>query len=130
EFGDMLLTQITKKKIIKLLDKKAYDEDSPTQANCIKKRLNTMFIFAIKRDIHPVNIIASVPTYKSGNNKRTRFYSEFEIQSLWSCINTLREPTQSIFKMLLRTGQRKTETRLMQWKHIKNDVWIIPAKNA
>ncbi|MDZ7695313.1 MAG: tyrosine-type recombinase/integrase [Balneolaceae bacterium] len=80
--------------------------------------------------------LRSIPKYnktKKGGKvekKRSRDYKPEEIQDLWEYFEQLNEPTQSVFKMLLITGQRKTETMSMKWDDIRGDIWTIPAELA
>lgn len=131
-FGDYLLTEISKKKVINYLDRKAFDNDSPTHANNIRARLHTMLNFAIQRDLIDKNVVKQIPKYKNGMNRRERFYSEPEIKELWNYFNQLHQPTGSIFKILMLTGQRKTETMKMKFVDVdfKRKVWTIPSSIA
>jgi integrase len=124
------INEISKNQLLSILDKKAITEGSPTQANRIRATLSILFSFAGERDLVGGNLIASVPTYKTGNTKRSRYYSPEEIQELWQWFDSFITPTGQVFKMLLITGQRKTETMQMKWKNIRGDVWTIPAELA
>ena len=145
---------ITEHHIRKILEDKAIKDGSPTMANRIRAVLSSLYNFAIKKvglkiDSNPVK--ATSP-YKSGENKRDRVYSEKEIRNLWKFFEDFDEPISSVFKMLLLTGQRKTETSRMRWKDIEMDkpykrieidengeesteaflvdVWTIPGEHA
>lgn len=128
------LNQISKKQILKILDKKAYKEKHPTQANQIKIVLSSMYSFGVSRDYLESNLILSIPTYKSGINQRNRFYDGMEIKSIWKEIELMPTPTKEAFQILFLLGQRKGETLKMRWKDIdlNSKTWIIPphiAKN-
>lgn len=129
-FGDTAIGNITKNQIMSLLDDKAYNQSSPTMANRIRARLSKIYNFAIQRSLAESNPVSATATYKKGNTKRDRYYSESEIQELWSCFEDWPEPTQSVLKMLLVCGQRKTETMKMKWSDIRDHVWTIPAEIA
>jgi len=135
--GKYPIKGISKNQIINLLDKKAYGKKpAPVMANRIRARLSKIYSFAVDRDLAEVNPIASVPRYKKTGKgkdvekKRSRYYNPEEIRDLWTNFEKLNEPTQSVFKMLLITGQRKTETMKMKWNDIRGDVWTIPAELA
>lgn len=129
-FSGYQLTDITKDKIMNMLDDKAYGDGSPTMANRIRARLSTMFSFAIDRGLADSNPVSSTPTYKAGKTKRDRFYSEDEIQKLWAFFNELQPVSSGVVKMLLVCGQRKTETMKMRWDDISDGIWTIPAEIA
>lgn len=132
--GDTPIDDISKNQIISLLDAKAYGtgkaEPAPTMANRIRARLSRIFTFGMERGLAEKNPVQFTSTYKEGETKRDRFYSVKEIQELWKYFEQFNEPTQSVFKMLLSTGQRKGETMKMKWEDIKSDVWTIPAELA
>lgn len=128
------LNQITKNKILIVLDKKAYTEQHPTQANQIKIVLSSMYSFAIKRDLIDTNLILTIPTYATGDSHSHRYYSESEILEIWNHIKLMPSPTKQAFQILFLLGQRKSETLKMKWDDIdfSNQLWIIPpylAKN-
>lgn len=128
------LNQVSKSQVIQLLDKKAFGQKHPTQANQIKIVLSSMFSFAVQRDMIESNLILSIPTYHTGDNQRQRYYSESEIKAIWSHIELMPSPTKEAFKFLFLLGQRKSETLYLKWEHIdeSNQIWIIPpvlAKN-
>lgn len=137
-FKGMNIEDITKHHIRNVLDDKAYgnkkkrQDAAPTMANRIRAVLSSMFDFGIKKWGLTIesNPVLATPTYKEGENKRDRFYSEPELKALWKAFEQEIEPIQSVFKMLLLTAQRKTETMRMKWSHIDGDIWTIPAENA
>jgi integrase len=126
---DLKINQINRLQILKIIDQKAFADNSPTHANNIRARLHTIFNFALKRGLVEKNPVRQTPKYRHGMNRRERFYSESEINEIWNFLQKLREPTEQIFKLLFLTGQRKRETKLMQWKNIdlKERLWVIPS---
>ncbi|PAU95399.1 hypothetical protein CK503_04170 [Aliifodinibius salipaludis] len=122
--------EIEKDRIRELLDKKALKGKSPTMANRIRARLSKIYNFGIGRGWVESNPVEGIPTYKDGNTKRDRFYSKKEIKELWKFFERQKEPTQSVLKMLLITGQRKTETMQMKWSDLNDGIWTIPAELA
>lgn len=132
--NSLQLNQITKSRVLKILDKKAYAEEHPTQANQIKIVLSSMYSFALKRDLVDANLMSSISTYATGESKRHRYYSESEISEIWNQIELMPSPTKHTFQILFLLGQRKSETLKMKWDDIdsSNQIWIIPphlAKN-
>lgn len=77
-----------------------------------------------------MNPVSGIKSYPEGETKRERYYSEKELRHLWKAFNEAHQPAGSVFKMLLLTGQRKTETMKMKWSDISGDVWTIPAQLA
>lgn len=130
KLGKYPINEISKNQIVSLLDDKAYKNDSPTMANRIRARLSKVYSFGMERGLADSNPVQATSTYKSGETKRDRFYEQDEIQELWNFFEQLEQPTKSVLKMLLVTGQRKTETMKMRWDDIHSDVWTIPAELA
>lgn len=130
EFGSYQINSITQKMIVNYLDKIAYEQGKTTYANRIRARLSTIFNYGIKRDLAKQNPVSGSPKYNESS--RERYYTEKEIKELWNGFETIHEPTQSIFKMLLLLGQRKSETMKMRWRDLEfdNDIWIIPKEIA
>lgn len=124
--GKLLAKQVDKSHIIPLLDNKAIKDGKATMANRIRARLHTIYEFGIQRGIVEVNPVTSIKPYPDGETKRDRYYSEKEIWLLWKAFNQISQPASSILKILLLTGQRKTETMKMEWGHINGNIWTIP----
>jgi len=120
---------VTSHRIRKILRAKKRS-GSPTMANRIRSVLSSMFSYGMKEGWAKSNPVETTARYKSGENTRDRFYSEYEIKALWKAFEYEAEPFQSVFKMLLLTAQRKTETMKMKWDDISGNVWTIPAENA
>lgn len=133
------VNEITATRLSKILSRKKKD-GYPTMANRIRAVLSSMFDYG-KTDPEidlKKNPVDDTRRYKTGENKRDRYYEDEEIRTLWEWFESFDQPVQSVFKMLLITGQRKTETMNMKWDDInkvkKDDfegmVWTIPAKDA
>ena len=129
-FGKFPVVKITKHEIVEILDNKAYKDKSPTMANRIRSRLSRIFTFGMERGHVEMNPIQNISTYKQGESKRHRYYSEEEMRKLWGFFEDWGEPTRSVLEMLLICGQRKTETMQMRWIDIQGKVWTIPASLA
>ncbi|HKL47300.1 MAG TPA: site-specific integrase [Candidatus Izemoplasmatales bacterium] len=92
-------------------------------ANRIRSVISKIFEFGLKRvgldiDRNPVD---STAPFDKGENVRERVYSVDEIRELWEYWETRPEPVQSVYKVLLLTGQRLSEVLHMKWKYIEVD---------
>jgi hypothetical protein len=56
--------------------------------------------------------------------------TEREIVAYWDAACRLGYPTGSYLKMLLLTGQSKSETRLSEWTEIHGREWHIPPEHT
>lgn len=122
------INSITSKHVTDLLDDKAYTQGHKTTANRIRATLSAIFSFGIKRKLVDSNPVTDTPKYKESS--RDRYYNETEIQKLSFFFNELQTVTSGVYKMLLFTGQRKSETLKMKWAYIADDVWTIPKELA
>jgi integrase len=126
--GKIPLKELDKKHFIKLLDKKAITDDSPTMANRIGTRLHTILEWGVSRGELQENPAAGLKKYEQGENRRDRIYSDDEIRKLWKAFDLEPEPGRSVLMMLLLCAQRSTETRFMHWDYVNDGVWTIPAE--
>ena len=98
-------------------------------ANRVKALASTIFNFASKKALVPetfANPCANVeqPTKEES---RERVLNDDEIKALWKHLDTRAEPTASIYRLVLLTGQRPGEVKAMRWSDIDGDnIWTIP----
>lgn len=134
--GRYAVKDITRGMITRLLDQKAYSHESPVMANRMRSRLHTIFQFGIGRCLEE-NPVEGTPRY-DGEQTGERTYSSEELRQLWDYVSAMTEPFGSYMKILLLTGQRRSETMNMRWRDIRhiedNDlagwVWTIPAEQS
>lgn len=125
EFGNIALKDVQRGHIKQFLKKIA--ESRPIHANRIQAVFSKMFSYAVNEELttnHPLKTLQ-----KPGKEKRRdRFYEKQEIRALWDAFEQLNEPLQSLFKILLLTGQRIGEASRMRWKDIDTTqgTWVIP----
>lgn len=127
--GHIPVKLLSKRHIVKFLEKIAFDDDQRTNSNRTRAVLSSMFSFAVEKDLVDFNPVRSVKKLAK-ENTRDRIYSDEEIQSLWMAFEVQREPVRSLLKMLLLNGQRLTETREMKWSQINDDVWTLAQTNT
>ena len=138
KLGKNPLNEITKSDIVRLLDGIAIAGGAEATANKVRSRLHHMFEFAKSRSYVESNPVSDTKLYEGGNNESERYYSADEIKEIWQTIEELNEPVRSYLKIILLTGQRRTETHMMQWKDIQQVkdtdfegwVWTIPKQYA
>lgn len=149
-WGDLNVSEFTSQHVRDVINYKAYEEDAFTSANRIRSTISKIFEFGLKNIGIKLNTnpVENTSVFEQGENVRDRVYSEGEIKELWEYWETKSEPIQSYYKILLLTGQRRTETMQMKWSDIhldksfqtieigKNgkpeqkpflaDIWVIP----
>ena len=121
--GDIPISEFTSQHIREVLYHKGREEESYTMANRMRATLSRIFEFGLKNVGIKLaaNPVDNTPLFEQGENVRSRVYNDEEIKELWKFWETFNEPVQSYYKILLLTGQRKTETMLMEWSHIIYD---------
>jgi integrase len=75
--------------------------------------------------------IASDPTAgmrrPEPSGERERVLTSDELRKLWLALNTLSEPFGRVIKLLLLTGQRRSEVAGMRWSELSDDgTWTLP----
>lgn len=132
--GDRYIKDINRYEILDFLQEIA--KTAPTNAQRIQAILSGIFKFALDRewiDSNPASKISLKRKKRVGKKKwQNVVFNEKQIRVLWKAFDEHTEPVGSLFKMLLITGQRAGETRLMKWKNIdfENKLWRIPGADT
>ncbi|TIT07323.1 MAG: site-specific integrase [Mesorhizobium sp.] len=122
---DKPLASITKAMVQDDLDELA--ADSPVAANRAHTYLQMFFQWAVNRDR-----VAASPVYWEGvpEGSRERVLSLDEVRWFWQACTEHGQPFGGMFKLLLLTGQRRTEVAAMTDKEIADDLWTIPSSRT
>jgi integrase len=121
---------IGKKEVVALLD--AIAEDRPILANrtlaIVRKWFNWMFAKDIIKTLSPCAGVE--PPAKE--NSRERVLTESEIRSLWIASDQIGHPFGPFLKLLVLTGQRRSEVAGMCWSEIDADkrIWTLPGERT
>lgn len=105
---------------------------TPYQANRVLAALSKMFNLAELWGYREEgkNPTRHIPKYKEA--KRERFLSADEIARLWATLDArVVEGTETVFvasafKLLLLTGCRLSEIRLLKWAYLQDDTMLLP----
>lgn len=120
------IADISRRDVIEVLDEIMHERKAPVQANRVRALLSKVFNFALSRDLVPYSPVVGVPRPAKEESKGTKLSGE-EIKMLWSELENRAEPTASVFRLILLTGQRPGEVKRMRWADILGDTWRIPA---
>lgn len=123
QWNKLNASEITSNHVRDVLNAKAYEDDAFTMANRIRATISSIFDYGIKHvglDMNK-NPAANTPKFKKGENAKSRTYTETEIKELWDYWDSMPTLFGNYFKLLLLTGQRKTETLIMRWDDITRD---------
>jgi integrase len=99
----------------------------PAVARITFATLRKLFRWAVSRgdlDRSPLEGADAPPAVPS----RDRVLSDAELSSLWRGIETLQEPFNAFYKLLILTGQRREEVAGMQWAELNwpDRIWTLP----
>ena len=126
------LKDINRKTLQGIYDNLAYKRKTPTTALHIIKLISCIINSAISEDKYQgINYCKFVK--KEKQEPRTRYLSENELERYMQELEILRTKTHyfrqcSALKMLLLTGQRRSNVLSMEWDEIdiENRIWTIP----
>jgi integrase len=116
-----------KKSDVESLHQKIGRENGHTQANTIVRRLSAIFNKAIEWDWQGNNPTKGIKKFKE--KSRDRFVLPSEMPYFTKALHEeSNSDLRDYFTILLLTGSRKTNTRMMRWEEINFDLgeWRIP----
>jgi hypothetical protein len=117
------IAAVSQLNISNLLDSLAKESGDAT-SNRVRANLSTFLSWVIKRGIDlPKGNIASY-TEKQKENSRTRVLSDGELKTIWSACSD--DAFGAILKLLLLTGQRKSEIGLLRWDEVRDEHILLP----
>jgi integrase len=119
------IKSIVRREVNDLLDS-IVDEGKPIAANRTLAAIRKLFNWAITRGILDNSPVAMIGP-PSAEELRERALKPDEIRALWKATDALGYPFGSYFRLLLATGQRRTEVAMMRWDDIDDGLWTIPA---
>jgi integrase len=127
-WGDQQLANITSADVRALL--REY-QDRPAMAHSLFTAARRLFGWAINQGEYGIEHAPmdrlKVRVLIGPRNMRARVLTDNEIRALWHA--DLHYPMQPLLRMMLLTGQRKSEVANAQWNEFDLDkrIWIIPA---
>jgi integrase len=122
--------QISRADIHDLIDH-IVDRGAPVHANRVLAYLRRMFAWATERDLIPASPVVGVKP-PSPERSRDRTLAPSELKQVWDGTFDLPEPFGAFFRVLVLTGQRRSEVAGARWSEIDLDrhEWTIPASRA
>ena len=132
-WGARPLEEITTADVLAIV-KAAKNRGSPYRAHSLLTVARRFFNWAIAQQVYGLQ---AAPTDRLraaaiiGEKKsRTRILADAEIRALWLATDKLGYPYGPLFKLLLLTGQRKSEVADASWGEfdLERKLWTIPAE--
>lgn len=133
--GDLPLQDLTRARVLELMDDLT-GEGLTVQVNRVVSQIKAFCNWAVEdREWIDVNPVASINRGKKKRfkeNSRDRFLSPDEINSIWVATEDYSQTARSFVRMLMLTGQRRDEVRLMTWDELdlKAGEWQLLAERT
>jgi integrase len=125
------LSSITRRDVTRLVDE-IKDRGASYQAHNVLGHAKTFFNWAIERGIYGIETSPCdriKPSRLIGPKApRHRVLTDIEIAAFWRATGRLGYPIGSLFRMLLLTGQRKSEVAEARWREfdLRKRIWTVP----
>lgn len=124
--GNLAVTALTRAHVREAV--REIGEDRPVAANRVLARLRAVLNWAMAEDLVEVNVAAGI---KRPTRERPvdRVLSDAELRAIWRATESLKFPARDFAKLLILSGQRRDDVRLMRWSEIDLEArtWVIPA---
>lgn len=117
--------EVSRMDFVNLLDD--IGQQKPGSARELHKYLKVMFAWALNRERIKVSPVETIRR-PSGNEPRQRTLKDWEIAALWPVWLDMGYPFGDWLRLLLITGQRRSEVAQIRWRDIDMDraTWTIP----
>jgi integrase len=96
----------------------------PSAANRVRDSLSAFFSWAIAQGL--INANPVVGTSINQERARTRVLADFELRAIWAATEG-DGSYNAIVRLLMLTGQRRTEISELRWAEIHDDKIVLPA---
>jgi integrase len=129
-WGHRKAADITRREVIALLDEVAA-RGAPIHANRVLALVSSIFNWAVAKEIVPAT--PAVRLLKPGHEQsRDRVLEDEEVRKVWQALQPESSALASVFRLLLLTGQRRSEVREMRWSELdlKSGWWTIPSERT
>jgi integrase len=125
-WGERNIHDIGKRDVLELLDA-VRDRGGGLSANRVLSVVKKLFNWAAERDIISSSPAISVKK-PLPEPSRERYLSDDEIRLLWQALDRVAGPFGPFAKLLLLTGQRRSEVSGMTWAEIdlEKAMWTLP----
>lgn len=115
--GERPIADITRADVFDLLDA-LKEEKSVATAREVRKHLGRLMNWAANRTIIPVNPMAGLEDKSLVYKKRERVLTDAELRAVWIGAASLSYPYGQVVRLLMLTGQRKSEICGARWSEM------------
>jgi integrase len=131
-FGRRPVSSITRKDITKML-REIRDRGAVFQAHHVFGHVRKFYSWAMAQE-DEFDVQASpcaginADELIGERGHRQRVLSDAEIRAVWKAATKMAYPVGTLYRMLLLTGQRKTEVAGARWREFDGKLWTIPSE--
>jgi integrase len=124
------LSEIRRADVHDLLDA-VVEERGPIAANRTLSWFRRLCSWAIERGLIETNPCTGIKL-PAAETARDRVLSDAELKAAWQAADGLEQPYSEFIKLLILTGQRRSEVAEMRWSEIDLDakLWTLPKERA
>ena len=122
-WADSDIQSIHKRDVRELVEKIS-DSGRDVSANRVLAHLSAFFNWAVRRDVIEANPASNVARAVKEVG-RERFLSEEEIKLFWQACDRVGQPFGVLFKVMLLTGQRRSEVAGMTDAELDGAMWTL-----
>ena len=120
---------ISRRDVIAMVDE-IKDRGAPAQARNCLGHAKVFFSWCVEKSIIEMSPADAIKPARLIGPKAScqRVLSDFEINSFWKATGEMSYPLGSLFRMLLLTGQRRSEVSGARWREfdLPNKTWTVP----
>jgi integrase len=102
-------------------------ESTPVQANHVYRKVRRLFSWAVEQELVAASPVAGMKV-PFPETARDRVLSDFELLLVWQAAEMLGGPGGLLIKLLMLTGQRRSEVAGMTWDELdlEQGTWTLP----
>jgi integrase len=128
EIGRKPLGELRRADIVELLDDLQNEKGLRAQVNRVRSQILAALNWGIEREYLDTNPAAAIKKRKI-EASRDRVLSSDEVRAIWRAADALSEPSRSLVKAWILTGQRRDEVRCMPWSEVDlgRTLWTLAA---
>jgi integrase len=126
--GKRPLTELRRVDVVELLEELQNEKGLRAQVNRVREHVVAALNWAIEHEWIEGNPAAPIKKRKI-EASRDRVLSSDEVRAIWRAADALSEPSRSLVKAWILTGQRRDEVRCMPWSEVDlgRTLWTLAA---
>ena len=119
---------ITRGEIASLIDAVVAEGKGQAAVNLLR-RLKMVFNWGAERELLPANPCERIrPPVRVV--ERDRVLNDAEIVAVWRACEQMSPPWCQMIRLLMLTGQRRSEVATMRWSEVEGATWVIPREKV